>query len=284
MLNPVMPARLAVVAVATVGLLLVSCQREAEPVAPPPEATPPAASSPETPPLNPAVNPALDRRELLTAVAAAASNYAAGASPAAADPLVGRQFDVRLAFGCEGPEAPPAHGAAGDGLARWSWGPERQTIRLSLTPGDWTRSALIAGAGQDRWEAVEGFWVSRAWLNADGCPSVRADPLASGPAAPSPQTVGLAAVFEAGGSRLGRRNGRAYAHTIRAAGDAAPEAPAGGYRVRLEGRIAAFPDGRAIRCRAANPDQRPVCVAAVQLDRVAFETAGSETLSEWRPG
>jgi len=158
------------------------------------------------------------------------------------------------------------------------------SIRLSLTPGDWTRSALIAGAGQDRWEAVEGFWVSRAWMTADGCPSVRADPLASGPAAPSPQTVGLAAVFEAGGSRLGRRNGRAYAHTIRAAGDAAPDAPAGGYRVRLEGRIAAFPDGRAIRCRAANPDQRPVCVAAVQLDRVAFETAGGETLSEWRPG
>lgn len=284
MLNPVTPVRLPVVAAATVGLLLVSCQREAAPVAPPPETAAPAVSGPETPPSNPALNPALDRRGLLTAMGAAAANYASGGAAAAPDPLVGRQFDLRLAFGCEGPEAPPADGAAGDGLARWSWGPERQTIRLSLTPGDWTRSALIAGAGQDRWEAVEGFWVSRAWMTADGCPSVRADPLASGPAAPSPQTVGLAAVFEAGGSRLGRRNGRAYAHTIRAAGDAAPDAPAGGYRVRLEGRIAAFPDGRAIRCRAANPDQRPVCVAAVQLDRVAFETAGGETLSEWRPG
>lgn len=279
MLNPVMPARLPVVAAAAVGLLLASCQRDAEPVAPPPEPTGPATKGSVSPPLN----PALDRRELLAAVARAASDYAAGVAPAASNPLVGRQFDIRLAFGCEGAETPPADGA-GDGLARWSWGPDRETIRLSLTPGDWARSALIAGAGQDQWEAVEGFWVSRPWMTADGCPSIRADPLASGPAAASPQTVGLAAVFETGGSRLGRRNGRAYAHTIRQAGDAPLIALDAGYRVRLQGRVAAFPDGRAIRCRAANPNQRPVCVAAIQLDRVAFETATGGALSEWRTG
>ena len=225
---------------------------------------------------------ALDRRALLSAVGQAAADYAAGGAPVAA-PLVGRQFDIRLAFGCEGAETPPADGA-GDGLARWSWGPDRETIRLSLTPGDWARSALIAGAGQDQWEAVEGFWVARPWMTADGCPSLRADPLASGPVAPSPPTVGLAAVFKTGGSRLGRRNGRAYAHTIRQAGDAPLIALDAGYRIRLQGRVAAFPDGRAIRCRAANPNQRPVCVAAVQLDRVAFETPTGETLSEWRTG
>ncbi|HZW14668.1 MAG TPA: hypothetical protein VFF66_00290 [Brevundimonas sp.] len=279
MLSPVMPVRLPVVAAAAVGLLLASCDRDAKPVAPAPAPAIPAAGPLATAPLN----PPLDRQALLTAVAAAASNYAAGGAPAAANPLVGRQFDISLAFGCEGAEAPPADGA-GDGLARWSWGPDRETIRLSLTPGDWTRSALIAGAGQDQWEAVEGFWVSRPWMTADGCPSLRADPLASGPMAPSPRTVGLAAVFETGGSRLGRRNGRAYAHTIRQAGDAPLIALDAGYRVRLQGRIAAFPDGRAIRCRAANPNQRPVCVAAVQLDRVAFETPTGETLSEWRTG
>ena len=279
MLNPVMPVRLPVVAAAAVGLLLASCQRDAEPAAPAPQPAAPAAEGPVAPP----INPALDRRGLLAAVAAAASSYAAGAASApASDPLVGRQFDISLAFGCEGAEAPPADGA-GNGLARWSWGPERETIRLSLTPGDWARSALIAGAGQDQWEAVEGFWVSRPWMSSNGCPSIRPDPLASGPVAPSPQTVGLAAVFETGGSRLGRRNGRAYAHTIRQAGDAPLIALNAGYRVRLQGRVAAFPNGRAIRCRAANPNQRPVCVAAVQLDRVAFETATGETLSEWRP-
>lgn len=279
MLKPVSPLRLPVVAAAAVGLFTVSCQRDAEPAAPPPEPSGPVETRPE-PPARPAT---LDRRGLLAAVAEAASNYASGATPAATDPLVGRQFDIRLAFGCEGAEAPPADGA-GDGLARWSWGPERETIRLSLTPGDWVRSALIAGAGQDQWEAVEGFWVSRPWMSADGCPSIRADPLASGPQSPSPPTVGLAAVFETDGSRLGRRNGRAYAHVIRQAGDAPLIALEAGYRVRLQGRVTAFPDGRAVRCRAANSNQQPVCVAAVQLDRVAFETPTGETLSEWRPG
>ena len=279
MLNPVMPVRLPVVAMIAAGLLTASCQRESGPPAAPPEPGGPVEAGPVTPPLN----PALDRSELLAAVARAASAYAAGADAAASSPLAGRQFDIRLAFGCEGAEASPADGA-GDGLARWSWGPEGETIRLNLTPGDWTRSALIAGSGQDRWEAVEGFWVARPWMTADGCPSVRADPLASGPAAASPQSVGLAAVFETGGSRLGRRNGRAYAHAIRQAGDAPLVALDAGYRLRLQGRIASFPDGRAVRCRAANPNQRPVCVAAVQLDRVAFETPTGEVLSEWRPG
>lgn len=279
MLNPVMPVRLPVVAVIAAGLLTASCQRGSAPAAPPSEPAGPVETGPATPPLN----PALDRRELLSAVAQAASAYASGADAATASPLVGRQFDIRLAFGCEGAEASPADGA-GDGLARWSWDGDRENIRLSLTPGDWTRSALIAGAGQDQWEAVEGFWVARPWMTSDGCPSIRADPLASGPAAGSPQTVGLAAVFATGGSRLGRRNGRAYAHTIRQAGDAPLVALDAGYRVRLQGRIAAFPDGRAIRCRAANPNQRPVCVAAVQLDRVAFETPTGEAFSEWRPG
>lgn len=279
MLNPVTPVRLPVVAAAAIGLLLASCQRETEPVAPTPEPSAPVATGPEKPPLNPALN----RRELLAAVAAAASNYAAGAAPATTDSLAGRQFDIRLAFGCEGAEAQPVDGA-GDGLGRWSWSEDRQTIRLSLTPGDWVRSALIAGAGEDQWEAVEGFWVSRPWMTGDGCPSLRADPLAGGPLAPSPPTVGLAAVFEADGSRLGRRNGRAYTHTIRQTGDTPLLTSEGGYRIRLQGRIAAFPDGRAIRCRAANSNQRPVCVAAAQLDRVAFETPTGALLSEWRSG
>ena len=278
MLKPLLPARLPVALAAAAGLVTAACQRDAEPPAAPAE---PAEPVVQTPP--PVIrDTALDRRTLLEAVAQAAAGYAAGATATGQDPLVGRQFDIRLAFGCEGAEALPADGA-GDGLARWSWGPERETVRLSLTPGDWSGSALIAGAGEARWEAVEGFWVTRPWMTADGCPSLRGDPLASGPVSSSPQTVGLAAVFETGGSRLGRRNGRAYTHAIRQAGDAPLVALDAGYRVRLQGRIVAFPDGRAIRCRAANPNQRPVCVAAVQLDRVAFETPTGESLSEWRP-
>jgi hypothetical protein len=270
---------LAVLAMAAASVMLAQCERD-KPASP----APPSAA-PEPAPPKVIVAPApMSREDLLAAVAGAASAYAAGEAVERSDPLVGRPFAIRVPFGCNGPRTAPA-GSAGDGLPRWSWGPEHKTIQLTLTPGDWLETALIAGAadGSD-WEAVEGFWIPRPWLRKESCSSVRADALQSGEVAPSPQTVGLAAVFRADESRVGRRNGQAYSYTVRSEGDAPPAAPAGGYRAVLEGRFAAFPGGRAIRCRASGPDQRPVCVAAIQLDRVAFQTAAGETLSEWRPG
>lgn len=271
------PRPVAVLTTVAATLLLAQCDRnrpepiDAEPVAVDPA---PAVAAPTT----------LNRADLLAATSRAASAYATGEQMEGADALVGRQFSIRIPFGCNGPQPAQAE-AAGDGLARWSWGPENQTIQLSLTPGDWLNTALIAGASESDWEAVEGFWVPRPWLTAGDCSTVRADPLQSGDGPPSPQTVGLAAVFGADDSRVGRRNGRAYAFTIRPTGDTPLVAPSRGYRVVLEGRLAGFPDGRAIRCRASNPDQRPVCIAAMRLDRVGFSNAdGSVLLSEWRPG
>jgi hypothetical protein len=275
--EPTVSLHPSVVALAASALLLTACQREkaAEPAPPAPAAT-------ETPVVSIAPPQTLDRAGLLQAMDIAASAYAAGKDPGG-DTLVGRRFVVRQAFGCTGPTPPAVEESAGTGLAGWSWGDQRRTLQLSLTPGDWSDSPLIAG-GADSWEAAEGFWLPRPWLRAEGCPGALGDPLASGPAAPSPQTAGLAAVFEEGGSRLGRRKGRAYSFTVRGEGDQPPPAPTGGYRLILEGRMSAFADGRAIRCRASSPDQRPVCIGAVQLDRVAFEDAGGAVLSEWRPG
>ncbi len=272
--------RVAVLSAVTAALFLAQCDRErpepvdAEPVAVDPEPAP-VISVPTT----------LTRAALLAAMSRAASAYAAGEPAGGDDPLVGRRFALRVPFGCNGPQ-PTAAESAGDGLARWSWGPENETIQLSLIPGDWLNTALISGAGGGSdWEAVEGFWIPRPWLTTGECSMVRADPLQSGDGAPSPQTVGLAAVFTSEDSRVGRRNGQAYAFTIRPTGDTPLAAPAAGYRVVLEGRLASFPDGRAIRCRASSPDQRPVCIAAMRLDRVAFTNADSSVLlSEWRPG
>ncbi|MGZ9099418.1 MAG: hypothetical protein ACXW3O_06920 [Brevundimonas sp.] len=272
--------RVAVLTTLAAALFLAQCNQdrpepiEAEPVAVDP-APAPTVSVPTT----------LTRAALLAATSRAAADYAAGERIEGEDPLVGRRFALRVPFGCNGPQ-PTAAEAAGDGLARWSWGPENRTIQLTLTPGDWLNTALISGAddGSD-WEAVEGFWIPRPWLTAGDCSTVRADPLQSGAGAPSPQTVGLAAVFKADDSRVGRRDGRAYTFTIRPTGGAPLVAPVDGYRVLLEGRLTGFPDGRAIRCRASNPDQRPVCIAAIRLDRVAFTTGDSSVLlSEWRPG
>lgn len=262
------------------SLLLVQCARDTpEPVDAEPVVAGPEPAAVITAPT------ALTRATLLSAMSRAASAYAAGEPVEGSDTLVGRPFALRVPFGCNGPR-PTAPDAAGDGIARWSWGPDNQTIQLSLTPGDWLNTALISGTadGSDR-EAVEGFWVPHPWLTTDDCSAVRADPVQSVAGVPSPQTMGLAAVFTADESRVGRRNGRAYAFTIRPTGDTPLVAPTGGYRLVLEGRLTGFPDGRAVRCRASGPDQRPVCIAAIRLDRVAFTTADSTVLlSEWRPG
>lgn len=277
MLEPTALLRPSVVALAASALVLTACEREEAPA--PAAPTQPAV---ETPVVSVTPPQTLDRAGLLQAMDIAASAYAAGKDPGG-DTLAGRRFVIRQAFGCTGPTPPAAEEAAGTGLASWSWGDQRRTLQLSLTPGDWSASPLIAG-GADSWEAAEGFWLPRPWLRADGCPGALGDPLASGPTAPSPQTVGLAAVFEEDSSRLGRRNGRAYSFTVRGENDQPAAAPTGGYRLVLEGRMTAFADGRAIRCRASSPDQRPVCIGAVQLDRVAFEDTEGAVLSEWRPG
>lgn len=270
---------------AATGLFLAQCDRK-EPAPAEPAVELPKAPPAVTPPVLPGANPPLTRADLLAAATRAASAYAAGETPSGSDPLVGRPFAVRMAFGCGGPLAvAPAAATTTDGLARAAWGPDHKSIQLSLTPGDWLDSALLAGAGAEAaWETVEGFWAPRPWLAADACPAVRRDPLQGGSTAPSTQTVGLAAVFATGSSRLAQRNGRAYRYTVRAEGEHPLVAPEGGYRLVLEGRVVGFPGGRAIRCRASGPDQRPVCIAAVQLDRVAFESATGEALGEWRKG
>ena len=278
MLEPVALLSFPVVVIAASGLIIASCQRDEAPA--PVELSSSESLAPTVVPEDVAAPaPALGRAELLAAVDVAASAYAAGRAPVGPDALVGGRFIIRQAFGCTGPSPAPAESAPADGLGHWRWGAGHRTIAIELAPGDWSESPLIAGAG---WEAAEGFWIARPWLRTDDCPGVPGDPLASGPVAASPQAIGLAAVFDQGASRIGRRNGRAYAFTVRGEGDQPPPAPKDGYRLVLEGRMTAFPDGRAIRCRASSPDQRPVCIVATQLRRVAFLDASGQTLSEWR--
>lgn len=269
---------------------LVQCDRDrVEPPvadAPVPEARPPQAT--------------LNRADLVAALARAGSDHAGGASGAAGPVIAGRTFEVKLPFGCSGPDASTA---AASGLASWSWSPDRASIRLTLTPADLTRSPLAAPAGQTpAWDHVDGYWVARPWLAGDACP--RSEPVTPAPAAarsatpatdspvieirpfapsPSPQTAGLAVIQSADASRLGRRPGQAYSFIVRGSGDQPVRPPTDGYRLVLSGRIGAFPDGRAIRCTSESPDRRPVCLAAVEPDTIAFEDAAGNRLSEWRP-
>jgi len=263
-------------------MTLTNCDRDRTRETPPQAAEAPApAIAPQA--LAPA--PVLGRAEFIAASGQAASLFASGQRIDGPDPLVGRRFSLKLPFGCGGP-APV--GEETPGLPAWRWGEGQRTIRLTLQPLDWTGSPLVGDApdpamdtqaSQD-WEAAEGFWLPRPWLTTEACPDPGLYQSISAP--PSTQTLGLAAVFPREGSRLGRRNGRAYEFTVRPSNDQPLAAPAGGFVLRLEGRIVGYPDGRAAHCVAYSPEQRPTCVVAVEMDRVAFEDPGGTTLSEWR--
>lgn len=281
---------------AAVGLT--QCDRP-EPPTPAPEAPPPA--------LAPAPVSTLGRAEMIAALSEAASAYAVG-QPVAAS-IVGRTFEMRLPFGCTGPSATPA------GLAGWRWSADRQRLELTLTPADWTRSPLVlpTGAAADAqpdqhpdWERVEGLWIARPWIAEAVCPhpaasapqpEAQAEPTgdeaktpttdmsaAPGPTVAPEMSAGLAVIETAETSRLGRRRGEAWRHVVRGANEQPAAAPSDGYRLVLGGRVGRFPDGQAIRCSSDNPDQRPVCIAAVELDLIAFEDAAGVRLSEWRLG
>lgn len=257
-----------------------------------------------TPPPAPIAAPTeLSRAQMIAALAKAASAFAAGADPSAASGLAGRTFRIRLPFGCSG----PASGAEAltDGLAGWTWAEDRDSLTLSVRAVDWSESPLVTpqGATPD-WDGVRGFWIARPWLSQEACPAPverlvpvdtpapdtapdtsedEADPVTPPPSPASPQTMGLAVIHAASGSRLGRRDGEAYRFVVRGTDDAPPIPPMAGYRLVLGGRVGAFPDGRAVRCTSQTADQRPVCVVAVELDVVAFEDAAGARLSEWRP-
>jgi hypothetical protein len=271
-------------AVLLVSVALSGCNRKApDAVATNLQTQSPVASPEAAVPAIPKPSAPLTRGDLVSAAGQAASDYVAGKIFVKADPLIGREISVRVPFGCTGPTPAEAAQSERAGLAEWSWGKERKSIKLVMAPLDWVGSALLgANSVSKKWDAVEGFWIPRPWLASETCPAIQSDPLQTTEPLASPQTLGLAAVFETGGSRVGRRNGRAYEFSIRGeGGDAVPQSS---YRLVLEARITAFPSGRAIECHAPGPDQRPVCVIAVTLDRVAFEDDQGAMLGEWMPG
>ncbi|MBS0335086.1 MAG: hypothetical protein JSS35_20150 [Proteobacteria bacterium] len=247
-------------------------QRAAPPPAPlpPPPAPAPPVESPKPP---------LSRADILQDAHVAASAYALGAQPPGDRPrLVGRPFSVRIPFGCNGPGA-----AAPGAQADVELDPTGASLKLSARPAIWTSLPLFQDApGAGRIETVEGFWIPRPWVDSEACPPQRDTPLPATPTPPAAQTVGLARIFEKGGSRVLMRGDTPYETTVKL-----PKKDAGllrhSYRLVLEGRLTGYPDGRAAHCWSESPDHRPICLYAVTYDRVAFEDAATgKTVAEWR--
>jgi hypothetical protein len=239
---------------------------------PKPKETPAPAPPAVEPALSLAVPPpAIERAELLSIVAEAASAFAQGRpAPKAASDLSGRRFSVRLPFGCLGP--------GGDGPASYAYDAGKASLKLTARPQVWTKDQairpLVAGPTT---ETIEGFWIPRPWITEDACPALRPQPIPVPPApAPVPHTVGLVSTFEAGDSRLQQRGDRPY-EVVRKA----DTPPAGAFHLVLDGRIIDGPNGPIV-CRSDDADRPPLCLVRVEFDRVAIEAASGEVLGEWR--
>jgi len=223
---------------------------------------------------------ALGRAELLAAFATAADATAARRPlPEAQRDLVGRTFSLALPFGCNGPQRVDAPEWAGWTLARGE-----RTLRLSARPERWGEAEWMRSLAKDMtFEAVEGFWIERPWTASEDCPKPVPVADQAAPAdLPPPErpTVGLAQFFARGSPRTFQRGLRPYAHTSRIADE--PGAEGVSYRLVVSGRVTGFPDGQPIRCNSEAADRRPVCILAVELARVAFQTAPEgEVLAEW---
>ncbi|MDP1910185.1 MAG: hypothetical protein Q8K85_17950, partial [Hyphomicrobium sp.] len=264
------------------------------------------------------LQPPMDRASLLAAIAEAASTTAAGTEmPKSVRSLDGRQFEIRIRFGCSGPAADLAERWLG-----WSFDPEDRRIRVRAMPTISSDEPLVEQVGGDQIEAVEGFWVPRPWLLAPVCPAAAVqratseersqvgehqqqaqpatrgqsrekpqpakateDPAAAGVREPLPAAarIGIAQFFTREDPRSRRRNMRPYqaAYTLPEGQALSPQ----GYNLVLSGRLRALPGSGVIRCISRSADAPPECVVSAEFLRVWIEKPDTrEVIAEWGSG
>ena len=304
--------RLSLSALIAAAAAVAACQQE--PAADTNAAQDPVLNLPSVP----KPQPPIDRASLLAAVTEAASAAAAGTkSPESARSLDGRQFEIRIRFGCRGPAANLAERWLG-----WSFDPEERRIRVRAMPTISSDEPLVERIGGEQIEAVEGFWVPRPWLLAPVCPVAaairretpeeqqaaenqqQAQPAARGqerekpqpakaaehPAAdgarepiPAAPRIGIAQFFTREDPRSRRRDMRPYeaAHTL-SEGQALSSQ---GYNLVLSGRLRALPEGDVIHCISRNADSPPECIVSAEFLRVWIEQPDTrKVIAEWGTG
>lgn len=238
-------------------------------------------------------NPPIDRAGLLAAVAQAASSAASGAAlPPELRAMDGRQFEIRIRFGCRGPSNDLQQEWLG-----WSYDAQSRTVRVRARPTISAVEPMVARLS-DQVEAVEGFWIPRPWLLQPACPATAAIDAAAAKQEPEPTDdpadkqsepvpaaprIGIAQFFTSTDSRTGRRDNRAYeaVHTL-AEGQAIGSQ---GFNLVLSGRLRALPGRGVIECVASNADSPPECVVSAEFQRAWIEQPETrEVIADWGDG
>lgn len=248
--------------------------------------------------------PPLDRAALLAAVAQAASAAAAGTAVAPElRELDGRQFEVRIRFGCRGPST-----EATNNWLSWSYDRESRTVRVQARPTISRDEPLVASIAGEDVEATEGFWIPRPWLLQPVCPATAAVQSAAEGEAPHSNTVaaadtaaededaeerseplpirqrvGIAQFFTETDSRTGRRDDRPYQarHTLKEGQAIGSQ----GFNLVLSGRLRAVPGRGVIECSAANAESPPDCIVSAEFQRVWIEQPETrEVIADWGDG
>lgn len=257
--------------------------------------------------------PPIDRAGLLAAVSQAASATAAGTEmPKSVRSLDGRQFEVRIRFGCGGPSADLEERWLG-----WSFDADEGRIRVRATPTVSIDDPLVERISDEGIEAVEGFWIMRPWLLAPACPASAAvrpsiadqqsqateDDMqdehrqtrpAKAPVDPADQPVwprlpaaapriGIAQFFTREDPRSSRRDMRPYQADHRLGEGEALSTQ--GYNLVLSGRLRALPGRGVIHCIARSADTPPECIVSAEFLRVWIEQPETrKVIAEWGTG
>ena len=190
-----------------------------------------------------------------------------------------------MPFGCGG----PSKGAFKTG---WSYDETSKTLRVRVTPLDWSDDGRIASVlPEEGAVVVEGYWLPRPWTSSESCPSPSADARpenadrskddSSADPADEASTVGLAQFLDEDSNRSRQRRGRPLEVV---ANVELEDVPLAGLQLGFQGRIGKVPGGRSSTvCYAQNVNTRPSCMIAVELERISvLNPATGKEVANWR--
>lgn len=218
--------------------------------------------APVTP--NPLAAPKVDREQLIFDAMRALSAAALGQNDAKAQAgLKGREFELRMRFGCPGLPTTPSRSLSYDEQKHVLRAQVRANVAAEGVPAS---DLLLKG-----YEGVAGFIVEKPLLLSAGCPAPQFGTLSTGE-----PTIAVAQLFTADDSRVQRPE---PSYEITKAIDESAK-PTLGLDLVASGRLAELSDGRVIHCAFA--DGPPACLVAAKFDRIAIENpADGSVLGEW---